>query len=94
MLVVVITFITGNLKDSDKRINSVIATSYKVTLQLSYYGTKTRVEFSRSCLKQENVTFNDGKIVTIYIVYDIYKSINIIDYPTLENCLFGAVKAC
>ena len=94
MLVVVITFITGNLKDSDKRINSIIATSYKVTPQLSYYGTKTRVEFSRSCLKQEHVTFNHGKIVNIYIVYDIYKSINIIDYPTLENCLFGAVKAC
>ena len=28
----------------------------------------------------------------IYIVYDISKSTNISHYPTLENCLFGAVS--
>ena len=27
-----------------------------------------------------------------YIVYKIEKSVNISSYPTLENCLFGAVK--
>ena len=31
-------------------------------------------------------------VVNIYIVYEISKSINISDYPTLENCLFGAVS--
>ena len=41
-------------------------------------------------MKQDKVTFNHGKIVNIYIVYEISKSINISDYPTLENCLFGA----
>ena len=55
-------------------------------------GTKTRVEFSGSCLKQDSVTFNHKKVVNIYIVYEISKSINISDYPTLENCLFGAVS--
>ena len=35
---------------------------------LGYVGAKTKVEFKRSCLKQDKV------------------------YPTLENCLFGAVK--
>ena len=88
----VITFITDLLQLSDERINSVTASSYKVTPQLSYYGTKTRVEFNGSCLKQDSVTFNHGKIVNIYIVYEINKSINISDYPTLENCLFGAVR--
>ena len=39
---------------SDERINSITASSYKVTPQLSYYGTKTRVEFNGSCLKQDN----------------------------------------
>ena len=58
----------------------------------SYVGTKARVRFSGDCLKQEKVTFNHGKIVNIYIVYDIDKSLNIRSYPTLENCLFGAVK--
>ena len=33
----------------------------KVTPQLIYYGTKTRVEFDGSCLKQDSVTFNQGK---------------------------------
>ena len=31
-------------------------------------------------------------MVNIYIVYEIEKSVNISTYPTLENCLFGAVK--
>ena len=77
---------------SDGRINSIIASSYKFTPQLSYYGTKTRVEFNGSCLKQDSVTFNHKKIVNIYIVYEISKSININNYPTLEICFFRAVK--
>ena len=43
-------------------------------------------------MKQDEVTLNYGKIVNFYIVYEISKSINISDYPTLENCLFGAVS--
>ena len=77
---------------SDEKINSITASNYSVTPFLDYYGTKTRVEFSGSCLKQDKVTFNHGKIVNIYIVYEISKSINISDYPTLENCLFGAAS--
>ena len=77
---------------SDKRINSITASNYSVTPFLDYYGTKTRVEFSGSCLKQDKITYTHGKVVNIYIVYEISKSINISDYPTLENCLFGAVS--
>ena len=33
-----------------------------------------------------------GKVANIYIVYEINKNVNISSYPTLENCLFGAVK--
>ena len=32
------------------------------------------------------------KIANIYIVYETERSVNISSYPTLENCLFGAVK--
>ena len=53
---------------SDERINSIAASNFSVTLFLDYYGTKTRVEFSGSCLKQDTVTFNHGKIVNIFIV--------------------------
>ena len=42
-------------------------------------------------MKQGKITYNHRKIVNIYIVYEISKSINISDYPTLETCLFGAV---
>ena len=38
----------------------------------------------------EAVIFNHRKVVNIYIVYQMSKSINISDYPTLESCLFGA----
>ena len=43
-------------------------------------------------MKQDKVTFSYGKTVNIYIVYEISRSMNITDYPTLENCLFGAVN--
>ena len=76
---------------SDKRLDSVTASNYKFTLALSFYGTKTRVEFNGSCLKQDKVRLNHGAIVNIYIVYEISKNYNISSYPTLENCLFGAV---
>ena len=90
-----VTFIIANLKDcltSDEKMNSIKTPNHSITPNLDYYGTKTRVEFNGSCLKQDKVTFNHGKVVNIYIVYEISKSINISDYPTLENCLFGAVS--
>ena len=59
---------------------------------LNFVGTNSRIKFNRDCLKQEKITFNHGKIVNIYIIYEIEKSLNISSYPTLENCLFDAVK--
>ena len=56
---------------------------------LDYVDTKTRVKFNGDCLKQEKITFNHGKIINIYIVYEIERSVDISSYPTLENCLFG-----
>ena len=59
---------------------------------LSYYGTKTRVKFTRRCLKQDKVTFDHKKIVKIYIVYELSKIATIgNNFPTLQNALFGAV---
>ena len=51
---------------------------------LDYVGTKIRVKFRKDCLKQEKITFNHGKIVNIYIVYEIEKSVNISSYPALK----------
>ena len=38
------------------------------------------------------ITYDYGKIVNMYIVYEISKNYNISSCPTLENCLFGAVS--
>ena len=43
-------------------------------------------------MKQDKIKYTHGKLVNIYIVYEISKSINISDCPTLENCLFGAAS--
>ena len=59
---------------------------------LNFIGTKARIKFSGDCLKQERITYTYGKTVNIYIVYEIEESVNISNYPTLENCFFGAVK--
>ena len=39
---------------SDENITVPTTTDYSLTPKLSYIGTKTRVEFSGSCLKQNN----------------------------------------
>ena len=54
--------------------------------------TKTRVEFNGSCLKQDKTMYNHGKIVNIYIVYETVGGYSDVNYPTLQNALFGAVK--
>ena len=59
--------------------------------KLSYYGTKTRVQFTRTCLKQPNFTFTHKKIVNIYIVYELRACSSHTNDPTIKNCLFGAV---
>ena len=72
-----------------------ITSDYSLNPQVSYLGTKTRVKFDRSCLKQDKVTFNHKKVVNIYIVYEIT---NVADLngngnrPTIQNPLFGAIS--
>ena len=77
---------------SDERLDSITASNYEITPELSFFCTTTRVEFNGSCLKQDKVTYNHGKIFNIYNVYEISKNYNISSYPVLEHCLFGAVS--
>ena len=73
---------------SDERLNSVTAFNYKVTPNLNYYGT--RVEFNGRCLKEDKITYTHGKIVNIYIVYELTSSNSDDNDPTAKNSLFGA----
>ena len=59
---------------------------------LDYLGNKLKLKFGGICLKQDNVTYNHGKSVNIYIVYDIRKNYDISSYSPLWKCLFGTVS--
>ena len=75
---------------SDESINSTTASNYSITPKLIYFGTKTRVEFNGSCLKQDKITYNRGAIVNIYIGYELSSNLNNVEFA-LENFLCGAV---
>ena len=62
-----------------------------LTPALNYYGTKTTVKFAGSCLKQSKISYTHGKVVNIYIVYELGASTPHINDPTLKNCLFRTV---
>ena len=76
---------------SDETIKAPATSNNSLNPKVGYYGTKTRLEFRGSCLKQDKSTFNHGKIVNIYIVYELDK-IHLKRHPTLVNCLLGAVS--
>ena len=65
--------------------NNSLAPTLKYAAKIMYVG------FNGSCLKQDKITFNHGKIVNIYTVYDLKSTLNNFD-PTLENCLFAAIN--
>ena len=56
---------------SDESINPPATSDDNLVHLLNYIGTKTRVKFDRSCLKQDKITYTHDKIVNIYIVYEI-----------------------
>ena len=62
-----------------------------LTPAVIYNGTKTRVKFIASCFKQPKISYTQGTIVNIYIVYELDASSSNNNDPTLKTCLFGAV---
>ena len=58
---------------------------------VSCYGTKTRVKFTGSCVKQPKISYTHGTIVNIYIAYELGASGPNNSDPTLKKCWFGAV---
>ena len=76
---------------SNESIKPPTTSNNSLNPRLSYYGTKVRVQFTKSCLKQSDHIFTHQKIVSIYIVYESGASSSHTNDPTLKNCLFGAV---
>ena len=72
---------------SDESIKPSSTSNKTLNPSVNYVGTKARVEFNRDSLKQDKISFDNGKIVNIYIVYEIDRSVDIVDissYPTLD----------
>ena len=79
---------------SDENIKPLSTSDNSLTPSINYISNtdKIRVKSTRGCLKQSNkLTYNHGKVVNIYIVYELGASISSNSDPTLKNCLFGAV---
>ena len=76
---------------SDESIKPPTTSDNNLTLALDDYGTKKRVKFTGSSLKQSKISYTHGTIVNIYIVYELDASSSNDNDPTLKDCLFGVV---
>ena len=79
---------------SDENIKPLSTSDNSLTPSINYISNtdKIRVKSTGGCLKQSNkLTYTHGKVVNIYIVYELGASISSNSDPTLKNCLFGAV---
>ena len=56
LVLVIISFYWKSKGLSNENITAPNTSDYKFNPQLSYFGTKTRIEFSGSCLKQYKIT--------------------------------------
>ena len=72
-----------NLKDYlQKLLNHLL---HSLTPVLNYYGTKTRVKFNGSCLQEPKLSYTHGKVVNIYIVYELGASSSHDNDPTIKK---------
>ena len=78
---------------SDLDIKPIKTNNYLLNPRIDQYDTsKIRIKFDGSFLNRFPPSIIHGKIVNIYIVYEITSNYNDSNYPTIENCLFGSVK--
>ena len=76
---------------SNESIKLPTKTNSSLTPELNYYGTKTKIKFTGSCLKQSSHILTHEKVVNIYIAYELSASSSHDSDPTIKNCLFDAV---
>ena len=76
---------------SDESIKPPPTSDNSLTPFIHYYSYNIRGKFNGSILRQAEASYTHKKAVNIYIVYELSESSSHSDYPTLKNCLFGAV---
>ena len=78
---------------NDTKIESIKTNNYSLNPRMDHYDmSKIRIKFDGSFLNRFPPTILHGDIVNIYIVYEITSDYKGINYPALENCLFGSVE--
>ena len=96
MVIRIITYSSQFLKCrglNDIKIESIKTNNYSLNPRMDHYdSSKIRIKFDGSFLNRFPPTILHGSIANIYIVYEITSNYKDINYPTLENCLFGSVK--
>ena len=76
----------------DETITPYATSDNSLTPLIDYYGSKVRVKFNKGCLKQPNkLTYDYGRKVNIYIVYELGASSSNDSDPIIKRCLFGTV---
>ena len=77
---------------SDETITPYATSDNSLTPLIDYFGSKVRVKFNKCCLKQPNkLTYDYGRKINIYIVYELGASSSNDSNPTLKIFLFDAV---
>ena len=69
----------------NKSIKPPTTSDNSLTPELNYYGTKIKIKFARSCLKQSDHIFPHEKVVNIYIAYELAASSSHVSDPTIKN---------
>ena len=78
---------------NDIEFDSIKTNNYLLNPYIDHYDmSKIRIKFNGSFLNRFRPTILHGDLVNIYIVYEITDYLNVSNYPTIENCLFGSVK--
>ena len=66
---------------SNECIKAISTSDNSLNPTLSYYDTKIRVKFTGGCLKQPKISYTHGKVVNIYIVYELGASSSHVNNP-------------
>ena len=76
---------------SDETIKLPLTSDNSLNPLIDYVDNKIRLKFNGSCLKQQKVLHTHGKVVNVYIAYELVASSSHNNDPTLKNCLFGGI---
>ena len=78
---------------SHEKIKHPYKTNKSLSPKLVWYGSKIKLKFNGSCLKQDKATFNPKNVVNLFIFYELGTwSQDLSADFALKDCLFGSVK--